>query len=326
MTSRPGQRWKGSVRVSLATAGVALSLAACATAPPPSSVPRLSSRTRVRAYNRPYEVRGRWYTPADQPSYDRVGLASWYSYESRSRTTADGEPFDIRLATAAHTTLPIPSWLEVTNLDNGRSLRVRLNDRGPFVSSRILDVSRSAAEQLGFLQRGTARVRVRYLGPAEPLGGNAPLWARAGAPPRAHPGPPVQVALVRADVAPVWRSAAAEVAEDAAAPPSFEDSAPMDQAEPPPPSPSLTALPVVPSPTGLGYEVQAGAFADRANAEHAALRLSVAGTTSIRPLEREGGAVLYRVMVGAWTEAPDAVSARSRIAALGFSDAKVLAP
>ena len=163
-------------KAGLVVAAAALSLAACATAPPPASMPGLTSMPRLadgrpRAFNRPYQVRGRWYTPADQPGYDKVGLASWYSYESPSRTTADGERFDIRIPTAAHPTLPIPSWLEVTNLDNGRSLRVRLNDRGPFVSSRILDVSRGAAEQLGFLQRGTARVRVRYLGPAEPLGG-----------------------------------------------------------------------------------------------------------------------------------------------------------
>ena len=104
---------------------------------------------------------------ADQPGYDRVGLASWYGYESSSGHTADGERFDARLATAAHTTLPIPSWLEVTNLQNGRSARLRLNDRGPFVGGRILDVSKAAALELGFYGRGTARVRVRYLGPAD---------------------------------------------------------------------------------------------------------------------------------------------------------------
>jgi rare lipoprotein A len=147
-------------------AGAALSgLAACASAPPSGPIASYDGH-HVPAYNRPYEIRGRWYTPTNQPNYDVVGVASWYSYESHNRTTADGEPFDARWATAAHTTLPLPSYLEVTNLDNGRKIRVRLNDRGPFVAGRLIDLTRGAAEQLGFVGRGTARVRVRYLGPA----------------------------------------------------------------------------------------------------------------------------------------------------------------
>ena len=328
------------VRVGLGVAVAALSLAACATAPPPSSMPRLADG-RPRAFNRPYRVRGRWYTPADQPGYDKVGLASWYSYESPSRTTADGEHFDIRIPTAAHTTLPIPSWLEVTNLDNGRSLKVRLNDRGPFVSGRILDVSRGAAEQLGFLQRGTARVRVRYLGPAGPLsGGNPAMWAHAEPPPRPVRAAP-KVVLAREDVEaqPLPRvSAAAEVAQDAsdmsydetpatvtppesaagafAAQPPAHDDAPTDAS-----APAMT-----PASGGAGFAVQAGAFADRRNAERAAERLAAAGDASIRPLDR-GGELLYRVVVaGGWSQAVDAASARSQIAALGFPDARVVAP
>jgi rare lipoprotein A len=133
---------------------------------------------RPRAYNRPYEVNGRWYRPAPQPDYDAVGTASWYSYEAHNRTTADGEVFDARLPTAAHTTLPIPSYLEVTNLANGRRIRVRLNDRGPFVAGRIIDLSRGAAAELGFVQQGTARVRVRYLGPAPLRAGETIATAR----------------------------------------------------------------------------------------------------------------------------------------------------
>jgi rare lipoprotein A len=153
--------------------GLALSLlavgglSACAsTQGPVGALGSAGGGERPRAYNRPYAVNGRWYRPASQPSYDVVGVASWYSYESHNRTTSDGEVFDARLPTAAHTTLPIPSYLEVTNLDNGRRLRVRLNDRGPFVAGRLIDLSRGAATQLGFVGKGTARVRVRYLGPA----------------------------------------------------------------------------------------------------------------------------------------------------------------
>jgi rare lipoprotein A len=141
----------------------AIGLSACATTPSPMGA---VGGERPRAYNRPYEVHGRWYRPEAQPGYDEVGMASWYSYESHNRTTADGEVFDARLPTAAHKTLPIPSYLEVTNLANGRRVRVRLNDRGPFAAGRIIDLSRAAAVQLGFYGQGTARVRVRYLGPA----------------------------------------------------------------------------------------------------------------------------------------------------------------
>jgi len=154
--------WKGVAAAVLAAGG----LSACASPQAPvGQVGNLGSE-RPRAYNRPYEVNGRWYRPAPQPDYDAVGTASWYAYETHNRTTADGEVFDARLPTAAHTTLPIPSYLEVTNLANGRRIRVRLNDRGPFVTGRIIDLSRGAAAQLGFLAQGTARVRVRYLGPA----------------------------------------------------------------------------------------------------------------------------------------------------------------
>ncbi|WP_254600912.1 septal ring lytic transglycosylase RlpA family protein [Caulobacter sp. S45] len=322
----------GRVSAALAVVSAALSLAACATAPPPTSVSRLSDG-RPRAYNRPYEVRGRWYTPTDQPGYDKVGLASWYSYESPSRTTADGERFDIRVPTAAHTTLPIPSWLEVTNLDNGRSLKVRLNDRGPFVSGRILDLSRGAAEQLGFLQRGTARVRVRYLGPAGPPDrGNTPMWADAQpARPTVRVAAP-NVLLARDDiqVRPLASaSAAAEVAEDASQTP--------DEGSPPPvtstdfysPAPLLrdgAPAPASSPASSGGFAVQAGAFSDRGNAERAARRLATAGAASIRPLDRNGE-VLYRVVVaGGWSQATDAAAGRSQIVALGFPDAKVVAP
>ncbi len=148
-------------------------LSACASTHAP-----LGGVSGERAYNRPYEIRGRWYRPEAQPGYDEVGMASWYSYEAHNRTTADGEVFDARLPTAAHKTLPIPSYLEVTNLSNGRRIRVRLNDRGPFVAGRIIDLSRAAAVQLGFYGQGTARVRVRYLGPAPLRPGEAVATAR----------------------------------------------------------------------------------------------------------------------------------------------------
>lgn len=130
---------------------------------------------------RPYEVRGRRYVPAEQPNYNEVGLASWYGTQFNGRPTASGERFDMNSLSAAHKTLPLPALVEVTNLSNGRSAVVRVNDRGPFVDGRIIDLSRGAAEEIGLLSQGVGQVRVRYVGPAPRLGG-APLQYAAAAP------------------------------------------------------------------------------------------------------------------------------------------------
>jgi len=115
---------------------------------------------------RPYQVGGRWYYPKEQPGYVEVGVASWYGAGHHGKATATGEIFDQWEITGAHKTLPLPCIVEVTNLDNGKTIRVRVNDRGPFVDGRIIDLSRAAAEKLGFDRKGLTRVRVRYLGPA----------------------------------------------------------------------------------------------------------------------------------------------------------------
>jgi len=114
----------------------------------------------------PYQVDGRWYSPAEQPGYDEVGIASWYGPQFHRRQTANGEWFDMDYLTAAHTTLPLPCYVQVANLENGRVLVVRINDRGPFVDDRIIDLSRKAAETLNMKDQGTARVRVQYIGSA----------------------------------------------------------------------------------------------------------------------------------------------------------------
>ena len=115
---------------------------------------------------KPYQVRGVWYTPRYDPDYDQKGIASWYGEQFHNRSTANGETFDMDLPSAAHKTLPLPSIVEVTDLDTGRKIRVRVNDRGPFVDGRIIDLSKAAAEQLGIARKSVARVRVRDLGPA----------------------------------------------------------------------------------------------------------------------------------------------------------------
>ncbi|MFQ5985006.1 MAG: septal ring lytic transglycosylase RlpA family protein [Alphaproteobacteria bacterium] len=125
----------------------------------------------------PYRVNGVWYIPAVDPDYDRSGIASWYGEPFHRRTTANGDTYDMNALTAAHPTLPMPSRVRVTNLENGRSVFLTINDRGPFVKGRIIDVSRRAAELLGFEGKGTAKVRVE----AAPESAG-PLLASAQAP------------------------------------------------------------------------------------------------------------------------------------------------
>lgn len=149
----------------------------------------------------PYEVNGVWYYPHVDYNYDRTGIASWYGPNYDGRLTSNGEIFDMNALSAAHPTLPLPSIVRVTNLQNGRSLDLRVNDRGPFVDGRIIDLSRRAAQVLGFEVRGTAPVRVRILRrrsievaqlAREGIIADGPLYAQAA--PAAAPLPPVRVA------------------------------------------------------------------------------------------------------------------------------------
>jgi rare lipoprotein A len=128
-----------------------------------AAVPRGGGRHKL---GKPYNVGGRIYVPRHEPGYNRNGIASWYGRDFHGRLTANGEVYDMDRLSAAHPTLPLPSFVRVTNLDSNRSIVVRVNDRGPFKPGRIIDLSKRAAHELGFLRQGTARVNVRYLGPA----------------------------------------------------------------------------------------------------------------------------------------------------------------
>ncbi len=120
---------------------------------------------------RPYELNGRTYVPAEDPNYRSEGIASWYGPDFHGKPTANGETFDMNGISGAHPTLPMPSYLRVTNIANGRSIIVRINDRGPYAKERVTDLSIGAAQALGFYDQGLARVRIEYVGRA-PLGGS----------------------------------------------------------------------------------------------------------------------------------------------------------
>jgi len=176
----------------MAVSGVALATANCATSPQQKLAagngidPKYGVKASPRLYNegdvipkgggrrytgKPYVVAGQTYVPKENPNgYVREGLASWYGSAFHGRMTANGEVFDRHSIAAAHPTLPLPSYARVTNLENGYSMVVRVNDRGPYHAGRVMDVSEEAADALGFHRRGTAHVRVEYVGKASVAG------------------------------------------------------------------------------------------------------------------------------------------------------------
>ena len=189
-------------RLLCGAASVAVFVGGCATAPPPPPVepkpevstpavikdsapaapppglatlpdPVVRNDPKSRRGNNPYVVFGQHYQVMDTAAgYDQVGGASWYGTKFHGRTTSSGEPYDMYELTAAHRSLPIPTYVRVTNLHNGRSSIVRVNDRGPFHPNRIIDLSFAAAVKLGFERKGIARVRVESLAATSAVGGD----------------------------------------------------------------------------------------------------------------------------------------------------------
>jgi rare lipoprotein A len=188
---------------------------------PGEPVPKGGGFYRV---GKPYTVSGRTYVPETDPDYSAVGLASWYGPDFHGRYTANGEIFDMNAITAAHPTLPLPSYVRVTNLGNHRSIVVRVNDRGPYAHNRIIDLSYKTAKLLGMYGRGVAKVKVEYVGRA-PLAGSDDrmLMAtlREGAP---------------APVKPVLVAAAKPLAR------TYFDARPMSGIPSPPPRPYGTGM------------------------------------------------------------------------------------
>jgi rare lipoprotein A (peptidoglycan hydrolase) len=141
--------------------------------------PRMTTSKKVRKgggryqVGKPYKIKGKWYYPKEQPGYNKTGMASWYGPNFHGRLTANGEIYDQYSLSAAHPTLPLPSYARVTNLENGLSLIVRVNDRGPFSSKRIIDLSAQASKMLGYQKKGLTKVRVKYISKARMNGRDA---------------------------------------------------------------------------------------------------------------------------------------------------------
>jgi rare lipoprotein A len=253
---------------------------------------------------RPYQIRGRWYRPAEQPDYDERGTASWYGAQFNGRPTASGERFDMNALTAAHKTLPLPGLVEVTNLSNGRQIVARVNDRGPFVDGRIIDLSRGSAEALGLLNQGVGEVRVRYLGPA----------------PRSGGGTTLQYAERR----PEPRTERAPTPTPASAPAPVRASGPVDYLPGEPVSAATTetayAAPAYSAPSAMaaGQWVQAGSWNNEAEARRAARHLGGGASAT------SDGAGGWRVLVGPWPDAATAERSRRAVVSRGYADALLI--
>lgn len=266
----------------------------------------------------PYEVAGVWYYPQADPGYDETGIASWYGEEFQGRQTANGEYFDMNRLSAAHKTLPMPSRVRVTNLENGRAIVLRVNDRGPFVNGRLIDVSRRAAQLLGFYRSGTARVRVQAAsGPGgkkfvpKPVTPEAERIAVAAAPQaavatQALPPPPG----IPAAPAPVASAPIQPVAATVAATEAVTEAAPDGE---------VTFEPV--RPTQLF--VQAGAFAFVDNARRLSQSLSRIGPTKISVAQVDGRD-LYRVRIGPLADVSMADAMLARLINSGYPGARIV--
>lgn len=275
----------------LALALVALLLAACSgprSTPPPVD-PVSTTPHGTYKLGQPYQINGIWYFPEFDPAYDKTGIASWYGHDFHGLPTANGEVFDMRQPSAAHPTLPLPSVVEVTNLDNGRKAMLRVNDRGPFHDNRLIDLSQAAARELGFEGKGLARVRVRFVS----------LLPAHGVPPVA--GTTTRPATVVASAAP----AATPVARAAPA---------KTPAKAPARAPAAAA--------GCGADdhfVQVAAFSEPANAAALQRRLNAVG-----PVEVQSAPPVSRVRIGPYASRSDAFGTLARVHGMGYPDALVV--
>jgi rare lipoprotein A len=259
----------------------------------------------------PYQVAGRWFTPHEQPNYDKQGVASWYGEAFHRRMTSNGEWFDMNQLTAAHATLPLPSYVKVTNLENGRDVIVRVNDRGPFVGTRVIDVSKRAAEVLGYKQNGTAHVRVQYIGPAPIDDNGSHLMAMNR---ELQRGTPLRQMIARA-------SQDRRNVQVAAAAPIIRKPANVTVVS------YSTERAVAPAPAQSGiadtFYVQVGSFANPANAERARAQLASVWPVQVIEVASSQGS-LYRVRLGPISDRADADTALEEAFQFGHKDAHIV--
>lgn len=338
-----------------------LGLAACQSAPSGMSLPDHAPKS-VRV-GKPYTIKGETYYPSYNPTYNEVGIASWYGPGFHGKKTANGETYDQYAMTAAHPTLPLPSLVRVTNLTNGQSTIVRINDRGPFAEGRIIDLSKRAAETIGI--KGISKVRVTYL-PDETerywASGNMDTMQIAAQKRRqdsadedralehaayddgikAQPAPIISVSSTTvAPLPPIGSKHKVNIlSQDAAHAPAYPQvpephitpkatQAWQQQRDMGAPRSSVLLSrnqpinTVDPPAARSGFAIQAGAFSSHENAKRLSERLSTIGSSFIDPLER-AGTTLYRVRVGPYDSHSLASDQLHQLYRMGIKDAKVV--
>ena len=316
----------------LVAALLASAVAACTTTPPPPLPPVAVTPPRPAPpapppapmanpqykVGNPYQIGGVWYYPREEADYDQTGIASWYGSQFHGRLTANGEVFDRTIISAAHPTLPMPVNVRVTNLDNGRSIVVRINDRGPFVRGRIIDLSEQGAELLGFKDRGLARVRVTFISRAD-LHGLGPAPISEYTPPEvatAVPAAPVS-RIETGSLAPVAGAMVAPPRAVAALPKPVEQAAIFVQQQIP--DGTVTQLPVPPL---TAMYVQAGAFSTPNPAGVVASKLNSLGAKVFRGTR--DGQQIYRVRIGPFQNIEQADQMLLRVQELGHNDVQIV--
>lgn len=280
-------------------------------------------RTAVGEYKigGPYQIDGIWYYPRVDYSYDETGIASWYGPKFHGRPTANGEIYDMNRLTAAHRTLPLPSYVTVVNMENGRSINIMVNDRGPFARNRIIDLSRRSAQLLGVEKKGTALVRVKILADE-----SRALAARLQGKAAVNVGetPIIVASLPKADVSseslPLLPGAASS-------PPAATKTAritpvavkPQAAAASPPDLGKVKFLPVV----ATGIFIQAGSFSIFTNANKVRAKLSGLGPVKIFPV-LVNGQDLFRVRVGPMDSVASADRMLGWVIGAGYADSHIV--
>ena len=266
-------------------------VAACSTGykePPPIPPQPGDEAVKIGA---PYEINGVTYYPREDLYYDVTGYASWYGDDFHGQPTANGEIYDMNALTAAHTTLPMPSYVRVTNLANGRSLVVRINDRGPFLKERVIDLSRRTAQLLGFEDKGVERVRVQAV---RPDGTPYPMPVDGGLIPLPERTAELDIVEIQLDTLPGSNDEIVALAE-----------------------PELAVVEKAPE-----IYIQVASFSYQENARLLSNKLQGLGPVLIQRV-RVNDAWFYRVQVGAFADMTAALAALGQVKNLGYLDAHV---
>jgi rare lipoprotein A len=249
---------------------------------------------------RPYEVDGIRYVPSDDHQYQDQGTASWYGDKFHGRPTSSGEPYDMDDLTAAHRTLPMPSFIKVTNLANGKSVVLRVNDRGPYHSNRIIDVSRKGAETLGFISRGIARVKLE----------------------RVFPNETVEQRRILAALPTVGKNADGILPDKMPALPAAKI---ISRRLPPPSSEVLAIAQGNDAPKLAAFYVQVATLGDETRAEVLAQDIDRFGAAFVEALPGSAGQ-LFRVRMGPYISRDVAANMIGQLREAGYRHALILAP